>query len=68
MQNAQSLAEKTDGVEFVYANTHGDLFVKLSQAIKEKTDFGFSTMTELKSFLKEKGFEIPIDNELDDKE
>ena len=68
MHKAQSLAEKTDGVEFVYANTHGDLSVKLSQAINEKTDFGFSTMTELKSFLNEKGFEIPIDNELDDQE
>ena len=68
LYKAQSLAEKTDGVEFVYANTHGDLSVKLSQAINEKTDFGFSTMTELKSFLNEKGFEIPIDNELDDQE
>ena len=45
--------EGVDIVNFAFADTHGDLNIRLNDAYKGKFVYGFSTMNDLSELLKE---------------
>ena len=52
--------ENIDGVDFTYANLHGDLCVRLSEKVNDKNVIkSFNTMQELKNYLVEKNLVDP---------
>ena len=51
LKEASSLVEKLDMVDFVFANIHGDLNLRLVEPFHEKQYFQFSTVDELTTLL-----------------
>ena len=45
--------EGVDKVNFAFADTHGDLNIRLNDAYKWKFVYGFSTMNDLSELLKD---------------
>ena len=61
LYDAATLVENIDGVEFAFANAHGDINVRLTESLPNgKQHFAFSSLSELKQRLLENNFNLPI--------
>ena len=57
--NASNFVTDIEGVDFAFANIHGDICVRLAESHNDRNNFPFSSMDNLKILLCEKGIEVP---------
>ena len=64
LHDSVEFCKEIDGVDYTFANLHGDLCVRLSEKVNDKNIIkGFNTLDELQNILIEKNLVDPVEDE-----
>ena len=68
LYKSTNLVKDVEGVEFTFANIHGDLCVRLSTAHNDKHVWKFESIPDLRKILQDRGIVLPAEEDDEEEE